>query len=553
MKRPGIFLLIFGLLALSAFAGWPMRAGGQGGASVSGHVRAADGWPLEAARVRVQATANLTFSAADGSFTLRGLEAGRPITVTAWFAGYKIGWTVAAPPADDLLITLRPYDTRDNPDYVWNTSYPDPANPTMGCGHCMSPAFPEWSSSAHAGSATNARFLSLYNGTNLEGSLTVAPGFKLDFPAAAGVCASCHAPAAAANAPLTTDMNTVTGVAREGVFCEFCHKIGDVTLDPITGRPYADAPGVMSLRLYRPYLGDQIFFGTLDDVTRRVSYLPLEQQSQFCAACHQFSFGDTPIYQSFREWQESPYPAAGIECQTCHMPAGASPTFVLPEKGGLERDPSRLASHKDLGLKDAAFMQSTVAMTVTAYQTTAAVWVGVTLENVGAGHHVPTDSPLRNMILVVNATDSQGRPLAQQAGSTVPAWGGDPSTVLRLRSGCSSGQGLAGQPGQGYAKILQDVATGEAPVASYWKPTRILSDNRIPARGSDTTRYAFALPSGAGPAQITATLTFRRAFQALEQAKGWPASDLVMAQVATTAAAGRRVYAPLIAGSAGQG
>jgi hypothetical protein len=150
------------------------------------------------------------------------------------------------------------------------------------------------------------------------------------------------------------------------------------------------------------------------------------------------------------------------------------------------------------------------------------------------------------MILVVDATDSQGRPLAQQAGPTVPAWGGDPSTVLRLRSGCSSGQGLAGQPGQGYAKILQDVATGEAPVASYWKPTRILSDNRIPACGSDTTHYAFALPSDAGLAQITATLTFRRAFQALEQAKGWPASDLVMARVAITAADARRIYVPLL-------
>lgn len=533
MRRHILGIVLLGLAVGVAWLVGPARAGGwfdpSATANLSGVVRAADGGALGGAWVRVQATANLTLSGADGGFALGGLAAGQPVTITAWHAGYKIGWIVATPPADNLVITLRLYDTRDNPDYIWNTSYPDPANPTLGCGHCMAPAFPEWRNSAHSGSATNPRFFTLYNGTDLGGR-PVAPGYKRDFPGTAGNCAACHAPAAAVNAPLATDMNHVSGVHREGVFCEFCHKIGDVYLDPDTQRPRADAPGVLSLRLYRVYLGDQIFFGTLDDVTRRVSYLPLEQQSQFCAPCHQFSFGDVPIYQSYREWQESAYPAEGIQCQTCHMPPGTSPTFVLPEQGGLERDPGRLASHKDLGLRDLAFMQSTVAMTVTARQARAVVWVGVTLHNVGAGHHAPTDSPLRNMILTVEAVDRQGQALAQLAGPTVPAWGGD----------------LASRPGQGYAKILQDVATGEAPVASYWKPTRILSDNRLPARGSDTTQYTFAAPLDGAAAQITATLTFRRAFQALEQAKGWPASDLVMAQTTVSAEAAHRIYLPLL-------
>lgn len=530
MKRLSLCLAGLGLLAVAAVLSWPQQASSQGAASISGRVRAANGSALAAAWVRVQTTANLTFSAADGSFTLGGLAASQPVTVTAWHAGYKIGWQYVTPPADDVVITLRPYDMRDNPDYVWNTSYPDPGNPTLGCGHCMAPSFPEWSDSAHAGAAANARFFSLYNGTDISGQGMVAPGYKLDFPGTAGNCAACHAPGAAADAPLTTDMNTLTGVNREGVFCEFCHKIGDVHLDPATQRPYADAPGVLSLRLHRVYPGDQLFFGTLDDVTRRVSYLPLEQESRFCAPCHQAAFDGTPIYESYREWQESPYPAEGIECQTCHMPPGTSPTFVRPEKGGLERDPGRLASHRDLGLKDVEFMQSAVAMTVTARQTANVVWVEVALHNVGAGHHAPTDSPLRNMILVVAATDDQGQPLVQRGGSTVPAWGG----------------AEAGQPGQGYAKILQDVATGASPVASYWKPTRILSDNRIPARATDITRYTFTAPADGAAAQITATLTFRRAFQALERAKGWPASDLVMAQETVTASAAERLYVPLV-------
>ncbi|MBC8248570.1 MAG: hypothetical protein H8E90_02730, partial [Anaerolineales bacterium] len=351
MKKLTIYFLVFLLLTALALVGWQVWAAGQAAATVSGAVRLLDGRAAEGAWVRVQTTSNLTYAAPDGSFTLGGLTEGTPIIVTAWYTDYKVGWAAVTPPTSTITITLHPYDTRDNTAYAWNTSYPDPANPTLGCGHCMIPSFPEWQRTAHAGSGTNPRFFSLYNGTDITGTQVISPGYRLDFPGTAGNCATCHAPGAAYDAPFTTDMNTLTGVNREGVFCEFCHKVGAGYLNPATGLPYENAPGVFSMRLYRPYPGDQIFFGSLDDVTRRVSYLPLEKKSQFCAPCHQFSFWGTPIYQSFREWQESPYPAQGVECQTCHMPPGTSTTFCLPEKGGLARDPARMASHLDLGLK----------------------------------------------------------------------------------------------------------------------------------------------------------------------------------------------------------
>jgi len=486
--------------------------------AVSGVVLLADGRAASGSWVRVQTTNNLTYAAPDGSFTLMGLTEGVTVTITAWYPDYKVGWATIAPPAENITITVRPYDTRDNTAYAWNTSYPDPANPTLGCGHCMSPSFDEWQHTAHAGSGTNPRFFSLYNGTDISGTQVISPGYKLDFPGTAGNCAACHAPGAAYDAPFTVDMNALTGVNREGVFCEFCHKVGAVYLNPATGRPYENAPGVFSLRLYRPYPGDQIFFGSLDDVARRVSYLPIEKKSQFCAPCHQFSFWGTPIYESFREWQESPYPAQGVECQTCHMPTGTSSTFCLPEKGGLARDPARLASHLDLGVKDTAFMQSTVAMTLTAQAVTNAVQVGVTLTNVAAGHHVPTDFPGRHMILVVTATDGQGQALSLQSGPTVPDWGSD----------------LAGRAGKGYAKILRDVQTGESPVVSYWKQTLIVSDNRIPALGSDASVYAFAVPADGGEVSVTARLLFRRAFQPVAEAKGWEMEDVVMETEAAT-------------------
>jgi len=501
-------------------------------AGVSGVVRLLDGRPAVGAWVRVQTTENLTYAAPDGGFTLSGLAEGVTITITAWYTSYKVGWAVVAPPTETITITLKPYDTRDDTAYAWNTSYPDPANPTLGCGHCMSPSFDQWQHTAHAQSGTNLRFFSLYNGADITGTRVVSPGYKLDFPGTAGNCAACHAPGAAFDAPFTTDMNTLVGVNREGVFCEFCHKVGAVYLNPVTGRPYNNAPGVLSMRLFRPYPGDQIFFGTLGDVSRRVSVLPLEKKSQFCAPCHQFSFWGTPIYASFQEWQESIYPAQGVECQTCHMPRGTSPTFVLPEKGGLARMPARMSSHVDLGLKDIAFMRGTVAMTVMAQSLVNTVQVSVTLVNVGAGHHVPTDFPGRHMLLVITATNELGQVLSQESGPVVPEWGG----------------AQAGQPGKAFAKVLRDATTSELPVVSYWKQALIVSDNRIPAMGSDLSSYTFAAPAAGGSLTITAELRFRRTFQSLMDSKGWATSDIVMqeAQVGLTAQPWWNCYLPLV-------
>ena len=68
------------------------------------------------------------------------------------------------------------------------------------------------------------------------------------------------------------------------------------------------------------------------------------------------------------------------------------------------------------------------------------------------------------------------------------------------------------------------------PVASYWNPTVIVSDNRIPAFGVDTSVYEFAAPP-AGTVNVEATLIFRRAFWELMQAKRWEDTpDIVMEQ-----------------------
>jgi hypothetical protein len=485
--------------------------------TVDGVVVELDGGPVAGAVVRQQATTHATLSATDGSFSLDGPPAGVTTTITAWQSGYLVGWAEVVPPVTGITLTLKPHYTSDNVHYEWFSSN-DPGDP-ISCVHCMV-AHPQWLDNAHGTSGTNPRFFSLYNGTDISDTQVISPGYKLDFPGTAGNCATCHAPAAAVRGLRTfaaADMNDLPGVEAEGVFCEFCHKAGAVYLNPVTGLPYDNAPGVLSMRLYRPAEGgaEQLFFGPFDDVTRRVTYSPLEKKSQFCAPCHQFSFWGTPIYESFREWLESPYPAQGIECQTCHMAPTGVDHFVHLEQGGLIRDPALIASHLQPGAADVDLLQNTVTMTLALQEIDGALQVTVAITNTEAGHHVPTDFPGRHLILTVAAEDGQGGALPLQAGPTVPAWGGD----------------QAGLPGRAFAKLLRDVQSGQWPVITYWKQALIVGDNRIPALGNDRSIYVFDLPPGGGPVTVDAELRFRRAFQEIMEAKGWDQPDIIMEQV----------------------
>ena len=176
------------------------------------------------------------------------------------------------------------------------------------------------------------------------------------------------------------------------------------------------------------------------------------------------------------------------------------------------RDPQMIASHLQPGASDVELLQNTVSMTLSVGHVEGLLQVAVTITNTQAGHHVPTDFPGRHMILVVTAMDARGQKLVQLDGPTVPRWGG----------------AEAGLPGKAFAKVLRDVGTGEWPVVSYWKQALIISDNRIPAFGSDSSSYAFAASGAEGSITVTAELSFRRVFQDVATSKGWDTPDIVM-------------------------
>jgi hypothetical protein len=518
--------------------------------AISGIVTDGDG-PVAGATVRVQAADTATLTDDEGRFTLTGLSEGVAVTISAWKHTYycaKVEGVV--PPVSGIALTLRRYQTNDNPDYEWI-----PPIGADSCASCKPGVTQIWLDNAHAGSSENPRFLTMYNGTDRQGNQSpltrhgysrdygsfplrpdpgkpyYGPGYKLDFPNTAGNCAACHTPGAAVDTPYGTDPNVLTGADTFGVHCDFCHKVADVTLDPSTGLPFPNMPGVLSMDVRRPFPDDpdryQLFFGTFDDdnVPEEDTYLPIIETSQFCAPCHFGIFWDTVIYNSFGEWLESPYsdPETGQTCQKCHMPApsildGTPMTNVAPDKGGVERDPMAIHAHTQTGAMDEELLQNAVTITATARLEGEAVVVQVDITNDKTGHHVPTDSPLRHLILLICATDARGNVLQQLDGPTVPEWGG---------VGDYSKGYYAGLPGKGFAKILEELWTEVSPTGAYWNPTRVLSDNRLAAFATDISTYTFAAPAK-GEVTVEVALLFRRAFKELMDQKGWDVLDIVM-------------------------
>jgi hypothetical protein len=145
--------------------------------------------------------------------------------------------------------------------------------------------------------------------------------------------------------------------------------------------------------------------------------------------------------------------------------------------------------------------------------------IDVTLTNDRTGHHIPTDSPLRQMILLVEARDGSGKMLAMKGGATLPAWCG----VGEPQNGC-----YAHMPGKVFAKVLKEMWTGVAPAISYWRHTTVESDSRLAALTSDKSSYSF-LFSGS-PVQVTVTLIYRRAYIDMMRQKGWDSPDIVIAR-----------------------
>lgn len=521
------------------------------------------GGPVGGAIVRVQATNHRATTDSHGCFQMR-LPPETTGTLSAWASGYFItGGVTYTQGQRGIVIGMRRIRSDDATGYAWlSATATSSAGEGSTCVNCHSIAgtnsavelpVDQWRRDAHSKSATNPRFLTMYSGTDMAGNQSpptryvptrdygviplppdtgrpyFGPGYRLDFPTNAGNCAACHVPVAAVDNPFGVDVRIVQGVAKEGVTCDFCHKVWDVRLNPKSKLTYSGLPGVLSFDMRRPSAASQLFTGPLDDVAPGDdTYSPIQRESAYCAPCHRAVFWGTLVYDSYGEWLASPYsdPSTGSTCQECHMPRTGASQFARTDKGGRQRDPATIFSHAMPGAADATLLSNAVSMTVSPSWQGDEIAVQVAVVNDRTGHHVPTDSPLRNVLLVVAVRGADGTALVQTGGPTVPAWGGVGDPVKGY---------YGGLPGTAYAKVLEELWTRVSPTGAYWKQTRIVSDNRIPAFGRDDTVYRFRT-SGTGPARVEVRLLFRRAFRELADQKGWKDEDIVMAEYSATLA-----------------
>lgn len=540
-----------------------VSAEGEGAAHViRGCVRDDEG-AVPGAVVRIQTTEHRTVTDSRGAFMLPVPESiVGAARLTAWAEGYFIGGPVeASPDGKEVTIPLHRHARWDNHNYAWLPAVrPRDSAEKQACSEChlrgnaaSGPALPvdEWLQDAHSQSAVNPRFLTMHSGKDTAGRRSPStryqhtkdsglvalppnpgepyygPGYRLDNPDHTGECGACHVPTAAVHAPFNTDPLTVQGVDAEGVTCDFCHKVWNVQLNPATGLPYPEKPGVLSFEFRRPFDGHQFFAGPLDDIAPgEDTYSRLQKTSQFCAPCHYGVFGNTVVYDSFGEWLRSSYSreGQGKTCQDCHMPGSGAEFLAHPDKGGLKRNPATLAGHRMPGARDVELLRNAVTLTLEAESAAEGIRVKTKVVNDQTGHHVPTDFPLRHVMLVVRAYGKDGSMLPLKSGSVLPEWCG---------SGNPSDGNYAGLPGKVFIKLLEEVWTGVSPTGAYWNPTRVVIDTRLEAFKPDFGEFLFAAPKSGG-ARIEAALIYRRADKKLMEQKGWKEPDIEMESAAVS-------------------
>jgi hypothetical protein len=243
------------------------------------------------------------------------------------------------------------------------------AKSSVRCSECHSKIASDWKGSAHARAATSPAYLAM-RGDDAS-------------------CDRCHA-------PLTPYVEAGLPVIREGVTCEACHAIPEVTVSPTEG-----------MATWTMKIADNVKFGPLCDATghyfHRSKCLPLFSESRYCASCHHWSAGALPIFTEYAEWTASRVDA---DCQDCHMPGDRHEVA----RGFNERG----VPHHGFRGKEGELRRRALTAQLTVSLEGESLRVAVELKNARAGHHVPAGLPGRQLVLRARVVDAQGKELAAQ-------------------------------------------------------------------------------------------------------------------------------------------
>ena len=252
------------------------------------------------------------------------------------------------------------------------------------CGRCHRTIHEAWKISSHARAAESRLFQDVLEMAEAEGGA-----------GARRLCLSCHAPIAVHGG----DMGMVKKVSWEGVTCDFCHSIREVTW---AANPKATV------------LFSTVRSGTIKEAlsgAHRTAYSSVHSSSAVCAPCHDYRNSQGfPVLTTFTEWKATAHAAQGHPCQSCHMPRIKGVNLhQMPGSHSLEHLVSALKAQMYTAREGDRLN------------------VTVDVANHRAGHYLPTGSPLRQIVLEVRAgagreervytrriADAQGKPIQRE-------------------------------------------------------------------------------------------------------------------------------------------
>ncbi|RMD79324.1 MAG: hypothetical protein D6809_03865, partial [Gammaproteobacteria bacterium] len=339
-------------------------------------------------------------------------------------------------------------------------------------------------------------------------------GFRAFRPKGPSDCANCHAPDAVLDAGHELSLEEALRRGTRGISCDYCHTITDVRVirDPKTGR--------YDTRIWRMVQREPgpVKRGPLRDARspfHRTAYSPIHTRAEFCAACH-LNQEHLLSLDTYAVWKEA-YDRGVVRktCQDCHMPTGGRDRPIAT--GGPVRPARLIHRHLFHGGHDPEMVRRAVPVQADTRREGRELVVRVRVTNSGAGHTFPGAATLRNALLVVEATDAAGRPLAHLGG---------PGELLPPLAGRGpSPRDYAGRPGAMFARPFA-TKEGKAPAGGF-NADHVLFDTRIyPGRTAERL-FHFRAPEE-GTARVRVRLLYRWVFKPLADRKGWKLDDVVV-------------------------
>jgi hypothetical protein len=315
------------------------------------------------------------------------------------------------------------------------------------CGRCHRSIQEAWKTSSHAQAMESRLF---------QDALALAEAdFGLD---GRKTCLGCHAPIAVK----TGDLRLEKKVSWEGVTCDYCHSVREVspgewpkavlTFAPVKSGPWKDSVST----------------------AHGVAYSPLHSSSMLCATCHEYkNAAGLAVLTTYSEWKNSDYARQGRQCQSCHMYRVAG-DVVDPREARLQH--AQINLHQMPGSHSLDQLTRAIKAQLFAWREGDKVRVKVDLLNQLAGHSFPTGSPLRQLVLEVRADSYAGSQFRDERVLT---------RTVADRQGT--------------------VLDREHQV--FIKGARVVSDTRLAPGEKRSENFSFAMPAGK-QVQVKATLVY---------------------------------------------